>query len=170
MPTAHWYVAATELAITVQEAATSNTFVEELVNDLVTEGIITAKSTDGFFDSMADVSGTVVAFYDNGGEADGYSPSSHLRVGVRVRSDTNYLAARRLAGRIYNRYHQMVDTTLTNWRVLSATGTLPGSIGRDDRDRSLVAFNLIFNVTLVDQTIADGDTGYGGKKDPIPEA
>ena len=124
-------------------------FIEEIIDDLATEGIISAKGTDGFYDQMPDVSGSVVAVYDNGGTGLHRSPREDVSVGVRVRSALStvgaYQQARVLAKQVYDRYHQMVDTTLGTTRVEWALcDTLPRSSGRAAGERSIAEFSITF--------------------------
>ena len=120
-------------------------FIEELLDDLVTAAVITAKDTDGFIDQMPDVTTSpVLAVYDNGGTAATRSPVLQRSVSFRVRAD-DYDAARTLARSVFDRVHQMVDTTTGTRRVLWALADgLPTSIGRDGANRSLVTFNATF--------------------------
>ena len=120
-------------------------FIEELIDDLVTEAIITAKGTDGFYDQMPDVTTSpVLAVYDNGGTAAHRSPVLQRSVSFRVRAD-DYDTARTLARTVFARVHQMIDTTVGTRRVLWALADgIPTSIGRDSANRSLVVFNTTF--------------------------
>ncbi len=146
----------------------AGSFIEELADDLVTGGVTAAVGTDTFFAHL-DASATLpaVALYDNGGAGTPGNPSGAVFIGVRVRGAT-HTAARVLANAIYDRYHRMNGRTLDLVRVLSCTANTPASIGRDEADRDLVAFNMVFTVVATDQdTVGDGGSaGYGGAKDP----
>ena len=125
----------------------ANTFTEELVDDMATAAVITAKGTDGFFDQMPDITTTpALAVYNNGGISAHRSPVQQCSVGFRTRGAT-YDSAVVLAKSVRDRYHQMVDTSLATRRILWALADgEPASIGRDSANRSLVAFNTTFGV------------------------
>jgi hypothetical protein len=147
--------------------ATTNTFVEELVDDIVTAGIATAKGTDIFFDQEpeTDLSPvTTITIKDTGGVPAMGLPIPTLMVQCLVRS-TSYETARQTAAEIYNRYHDAPEISLTNFLIVASKAIqLPGSIGEDDRGRHEVSCNYEFIVYSTAQ--ATGATGYGGSKDP----
>lgn len=144
------------------------TFVEELVDDAVTNTSITAKGTDVFVNELPDTDispATVTAFQATGGEPSRGTPSPWMSVQVMVRSVTSWDTARTLAAEIYTRYHECVNLALANYRIMAGTAlSLPAYIGLDTRKRYLVSVNLLFKV--VSTTQAAGGTGYGGDKDP----
>ncbi len=132
-----------EKGLTALNMAT--TFTEELVDDMATADVITAKGTDGFHDQMPDIATSpALAVYDNGGIPAHRSPILQRSIGFRARG-ASYAEAVVLADAVRDRYHQMIDTSLERTRILWATADgEPTSLGRDSANRSLVAFNTTF--------------------------
>jgi len=126
------------------------TFVEELVDDLVTAGIVTGKGTDAFYNELPDTDAspvTVVALQATGGVPSVGVPAPWHSVQCIVRSVTSWEAARVKAAQIYNRYHDAVNLTLANYRVLASKALAPPAyIGLDTRKRYLVSTNYTFKV------------------------
>lgn len=147
--------------------ATTNTFVEELVDDIVTAGLATGKGTDIFFDQMPETDlspTTTIALKDTGGIPAMGTPTPSMTVQCLVRS-LSYETARQAAAAIYNRYHDATEIALTNFVIVACKAIqLPTSIGEDDRGRHEVSCNFEFTVYSTAQ--AAGATGYGGSKDP----
>lgn len=147
--------------------ATTETFVEELVDDIVTAGLATAKGTDIFYDQLPETDlspATTIGLKDTGGVPSMGTPIPGMTVQCLVRS-TSYETARQTAAAIYNRYHDVTEITLANFYIQSGKAIqLPSSIGEDDRGRHEISFNFEFYVYSTAQ--ATGATGYGGSKDP----
>ncbi len=147
--------------------ATTETFVEELVDDIVTAGLATAKGTDIFFDQLPETDlspTTTIVLKDTGGIPGMGTPIPTMTVQCLVRS-LSYETARQAAAAIYNRYHDATGISLTSFYIQAGKAIqLPTSIGVDDRDRHEVSFNFEFVVYSTAQ--AAGATGYGGSKDP----
>lgn len=144
----------------------ADSFLEELVDDLVNEGTVSAKGTDAFFGQMPDNGESpCVAVFDNGGAGAGmHNPRGKYGVLFRVRA-ANYTTARNTAADIYNRYHAIVNETLENTRILAALGdTYPQHVGEDVNRRHIVVLPMTF--TVVAQETEQDDDGYGGGKDP----
>jgi hypothetical protein len=140
-------------------------FVEDLVDDMVTQSIATAKGTDIFYDALPDVSATTaIAVKDTGGVPISGAPVPHLTVQCLVRS-TSFTTARETAAKIYNRYHDVTGLALTNYTIAAGRAMqLPSSLGEDGHNRHLVSFNL--DLETYANTQATGATGFGGSKDP----
>ena len=124
----------------------AGSFTEELVDYLVTQGVVT-KGTDGFYDHLPDVTtAPVVCLYDNGGLGRKHNPGAQFSIGVRVRGAVgpgSYEAAQQKAEAVYAEFHRKNNISLELSRILYGLADgLPESIGRDKAKRSLVVFNM----------------------------
>ena len=144
-------------------------FENELVDYLVTKGVITAGGTDGFVNQLPDVAGDVLAIKQTGGIPSKGTPDPWIGMQVLCRSDTKYYTARVMAAGVYTYFHEMINATTNTYRIIASKATtFPQSLGEDERHRYLMSCHFLFNVVALDQSgdNDDGD-GYGGKKDPI---
>lgn len=156
----------------------ADSFAEELIDELATEGIVTAKGTDAFYNQLPmgkDITpATFVMLQEIQGPAPTMgNPSAEYNIGYEVWSSTNFTTARRLAGRIHSYFHQMRDKTLGNSIVIIArANNTPGSLGenRDSKHRWGVGGSITFEAYRSDQTGPDTGTGYDGFKDTSSDA
>ncbi len=120
----------------------ASTVLEELADDLVSSGLMTAVGTDTWYSHIGTGSTyPAVVVYSNGGEGARHSTAETAEIKIEVHAES-YTAARALAASIFNRYHQMTNETLETTRVLSCIATRPRDIGRDEHRRSKVEFGL----------------------------
>lgn len=146
----------------------ADTFVEELVDYLVTAGVCTTKGTasgDIFYDYLpAETAATAACLRDTGGGPPRkHSPHGMVTVQCIVRG-ASYKTARQYAAQIYGEFHQMVNTDLEHNHVVYCLATAhPSSIGADERSRVMVSCNFIFKTYGLGGADGDGD---GGAKDP----
>jgi hypothetical protein len=145
-------------------------FVEELVDDLVTQTIASAKGTDIFYDELPEeadlVPATMMVLKDTGGVPSPDMPVPISTVQILVRSSTSWIAARAKAAEIYNRYHGSLGLTTTSYKILHGEAVqLPGDVGVDERSRYRVSFHINFEAMLLTQDAGGTGEGYGGGKD-----
>jgi hypothetical protein len=116
----------------------------DLCDDLVENSLGAAVATDVFYDEMPDgTPSPTVCLYNNGGPGEqSLAPSPVRSIGVRVRAQT-YIGAYVRAQAIYDLWHNETGYQLDNTKtIMIVCEGYPASIGRDDRDRALVAFNI----------------------------
>lgn len=144
--------------------ATTDTFIEEMCDDLVTASIATTKGTDIFCDRLPDTGETTaICLKQTGGTPNAHSPHPTYTVQCLVRA-TSAETALQTAAKVYNRFHSVTGYSLTNFTINSALALqMPSSILEDERRRHVVSFNLA--VTLYADAQASGATGHGGSKD-----
>ena len=145
-------------------------FVEELVDDLVTKTVATAKGTDIFYDELPEDSdlspATIIVLKDTGGVPSPDIPMPETSMQVLVRSSASWITCRAKAAEIFNRYHGSLGLTTTSYKIIhGAALQLPTDIGMDERGRYRVSFNVMFNAHLLTQDDGDDGEGYGGGKD-----
>ena len=145
-------------------------FVEELVDDLVTQTIAATKGTDIFYNELPEESdltpATLVVLKDSGGIPSPDIPLPQTSVQILVRSSESWIAARAKASEIFNRYHGSLGLTTTSYKILHGAATqMPADVGVDERGRYRVGFNVMFEVMLLTQDEGDDGEGYGGGKD-----
>jgi len=147
----------------------------ELVDYLVTKGVISEKKVDGFVNLLPDIegpdgAGVVLAIKQTGGVPSVGTPDPWIAIQVLVRSDDSYFSARMVASEVYTYFHEMINATTNSFRIIASKATaLPQSLGEDDRRRYLVSVNFLFNVVALTQFDGGGDDGggFGGSKDPV---
>lgn len=144
-------------------AASEQTFVESLVDDLHAAGLV-VKGVTGFADQMLDNNENPCVMVRDLGGVPSHTPAPQMMMQFLVRG-TSFEQARQKAAKVYNFYHTETDKTITGYRIISAVAEgLPTRYGEDGRQRHLVGFNMVFKAHATSQ--GSSEVGFGGKRDP----
>ena len=145
---------------------TTITFAEELIPNIITAGLATAKGTDIFWYQQPETDlspTTTITLKDTGGTPGVGAPIASMLIQCLVRS-VSPQTSRQVAAGVCTLFDETSgETENFVWNSCQAI-QLPTSIGEDDRRRHEYSFNLEFKVYA--KTQATGQAGYGGSKDP----
>ena len=118
----------------------------DIVNYLITQGVVTADGTDVFRDNMPDSPDNLVALFEGQGVPAVVCDAENRSVQFQVRNKS-YTACKTKIRSIFALFHlneieeQYIDFTATRWSLVTCRGT-PFKLKEDESKRTVFVFNM----------------------------
>jgi len=118
----------------------------DIVNYLITQGVVTADGTDVFRDNMPDNPDNLVSVFEGQGVPAFVCDAENRSIQVSVRN-TSYIACKTKIRSIFTLFHsnetegRYINFTATRWGLVGCRGT-PFKLKEDESKRTIFVFNM----------------------------